>query len=114
MAAELLAQDGVVLVHVSHVVGSREAERPVLVERHVIEGDRDAEVAGERRRVLRTGEHVTSHAEALTGGLGPAPEDAVGAPADVLRRYPRQLAAAERQREHDVAVGTFSRTLTEI
>ena len=56
VAPELLPKDGVVLVHVPHVIRTGKAERPVLVERHVVERDRHPQgrrcLGGEDSRLL--------------------------------------------------------------
>ena len=50
----------------------------------------------------------------LADGVGAATEHAVGALADVLRGDARQLGAAERQREHEFAVGALARPHAEV
>src|SRR5690606_33459542 len=95
-------------------VGAWEAECPVLIERHVVERHRRTEMTREGGRVPRARQDVAGHAEALACHSGPAPEDAVRTPADVLGRDARQLAAGERQREHEVAVGALAWPLAEV
>src|SRR5690606_25395742 len=98
---ELLAENRVVLVHVAHVVRARESKRAVLVERHVVERHRNAQVLRKRRGVFRTRQDLARDAEPLTGGRRTALENAVGTPADMFRGDARQFAAAEWKRERD-------------
>ena len=88
---KLLVEDRLHLEHVAHVVGAREAEIAVDLERQIGEGHRLAEMLRHPRRHLVAGEDLAADAEALSGDARPPLEDAVGAGADVRRRDAGQL-----------------------
>jgi hypothetical protein len=111
---ERLAENRVVLVHVAHVIRARESQRPVVVERHVAEGDGHLQVPREGRGVLRARRDLAADAESLACHGRAAREDAVGALADVLGGNARQLAAAERQGQHHPAILQPARALAGI
>ena len=111
---ELAVEDRLHLEHVAQVVGAREAEVAVDLERQVGEGHRLAEVLRHPRRHLVAGEDLAADTEALSGGARPALEDAVGAGADVRHRDAGELGAAEREGEPELAVLAAPRPHAEV
>ena len=96
-----------------HVVRAGKAEGPVLVEWHAVERDRHA-----RWRVKAAAYSGPESTSPATPNRWPATSGprgrSVSALANVLGRDPRQLAAAEREPKHDVAVGALARALPEV
>ena len=87
-----------VLEHVAQVLGAREAEAAIHVERHRLVVDGLAQRVAERGRHLLAGELLARDADRLAD-VGVAPlEDAVGALADVFGRDPREFGVPHRQR----------------
>src|SRR5262249_31332909 len=100
-AQELVAEDRLVLEHVAEILGAGEAERPILVERHVVEANFPPHGAAHLGRVLLALEVFARDADPLSHQARALAEDAERAAPDVPRADPGERDTAERQGERE-------------
>src|SRR5439155_13700905 len=113
-AQEFLAEQRLELEHVPEVIRAREAQRPECIEGNV----------DEVHLLLHRASHLLRHFGARKDFAGDpepsardgraAPEDTEGRATDVLRSDARELLAAERQGQDQIATLPLSRTEPEI
>src|SRR5438128_3274067 len=103
-ADEILVEVALELEHVAQVVRARKPEPAVHLGRHVVELDLPAQRAAQRRRHLGSRQVLARDGYGLPDELRPAPEDGVGALADVLGGDAGQLLVVQRVRECELTV----------